>query len=141
MAHIRQQLRTKAKTLIEAAINRPVYVNRMHVIDSNKLPCAVITTDDDQVEQYSTNRVRQNRLIDLTVKVYAKSFENVDNNIDDLCSLIETAFVNDTTISANQLILQSTRIDIFEDGDQPVAMATMKYSAQFMNVTSPTQTI
>lgn len=141
MPHIREQLRTKAKAIIEAAINRPAHINRLYTIDSNRLPCAIITTDSDDVEQYSTNRNRQNRLIDLTVRVYAKSLENADNEVDDLCASIETAFINDTSISANQLILQSTQIDIFGDGEQPIAMATMKYRAAFLNVTSPTQTI
>lgn len=146
MAHIRQQLRTKAKAIVEGA-GITTFVNRDKQIAPAELPCAVITTDKDRVEPFigSGNRAgcgsRTNRIIDLIIRVYAQSFQNVDNALDDLCVDIENAFAADQTINTAYLELESTSINIYGEGDQPIAVATMSYKAEFKNITDPEQII
>lgn len=147
MAHIRQQLRTKAKAVVEGA-GITAFVNRDKQISQTELPCAVITTDKDRVEPFinSGNRAgcgnnKTNRIIDLVIRVYAQSYQNVDNALDDLCVDIENAFAEDITIKTAYLDLESTSIDIFGEGDQPIAVATLKYIAEFKNITDPEQVV
>lgn len=146
MAHLRQQLRTKAKAIVQGA-GITAFVNRDKQIASAELPCAVITTDKDRVEPFinSGNRAgcgnRTNRVIDLTIRVYAQSYQNVDNALDDLCVNIENAFSSDQTINTAYLDLALTSIDIYGEGDQPIAVATMIYKAEFKNITDPAQII
>jgi len=138
MAHIRQQLRIKVQTLLAAALSRPVFVSRTHLIQPSELPCAIVTIDNDNAD--ASSELGSDRDIELTIRLYERAFSDVDNLIDDLCVLTENAFRNDTTISASQIDLETTSIDI-EDGDQQIAVATMIYSVKLFNITDPEQLI
>lgn len=147
MVHIRQQLRTKAKAIVEGA-GITAFINRDKQISQAELPCTVITTDKDRVQPFinSGNRAgcgsnRTNRIIDLVIRVYAQSYQNVDNALDDLCVAIENAFAEDLTINTAYLDLELTSIDIFGEGEQPIAVATMNYKAEFKNISDPEQII
>jgi hypothetical protein len=141
MAHIRQQLRDKAKVIVQAAINRPVYVNRAHQIDDARLPCAVIFTDRDANERVGLSDI--GKKVYMTVQVYsiANPIKEADDSLDDLCVAIENALNADTTINSTDFFLVSTSIDLFDEGDRPIAMATMSYEFEFLGISSSEQVI
>ena len=139
MSHIRKQLRDKVKTLLTPIFgSKKVFVNRTHAVQAVDLPCAIVTTDRDTREVLSSNSWEVQ--IELTVRVYEKAYSNVDDAMDALCVSVENAFIADTTISAQTLEINQTAIDI-EDGDQPIAVATMAYTALFYGVSDPEQVI
>ena len=76
------------------------------------------------------------RDIELTIDLYEKSAETVDDDLDALCVLVENAFNADVTIGADYKELVSTEIDI-DDGDQQVGIATMVYQIQVIDSVNP----
>ncbi|SFI31408.1 hypothetical protein [Nitrosomonas sp. Nm34] len=141
MAHIRQQLRDKARVIVQAAINRPVYGNRAHQIDDARLPCAVIFTDRDANERVNLSSI--GKKVYMTIQVYsiANPIKEADDSLDDLCVAIENAFNADTTINATDFFLVSTSIDLFDEGERPIAMATLNYEFDFLGISSSEQLI
>ena len=140
MAHIRQQLRGKVKLILEAATDRPVFLNRVKAITGSELPCMIVTTSNETIEPQTIHSALI-RDIELTVSVYEKAFDDVDDKLDAVCVLIENALSSDTTISVQSKLLQATNIDISDEGDQPIAIATMIYSFQFYDAKDPEKII
>lgn len=138
MAHIRKQLRDRVKQVIEQAIQRPVFVNRTKQVNPNDLPCVVITTDTDQVSYQALNTTTRD--IALNIRVFEKALFDVDDMLDGYCVKIENALIDDC-LGASELQFNSTALDFFGDGDQPIAVATMQYTARFFDVTNPEQII
>ncbi|WP_299078921.1 hypothetical protein [uncultured Paraglaciecola sp.] len=136
--HIRQQLRKKIKSLLEPALLNAVHVNRTKLFSPSELPGIIVTTSNEVVEHLTFNS--SNREIELTITIHEKAFSTVDDQLDALCVKIENAISNDTTIKAQDIELNATTIEI-EDGDQPVGIATMIYTAKFLDVTDPEQVI
>jgi len=136
--HIRQQLRNKIKALLETALLNAVHVNRTKLFSPSELPGIIVTTSNESVERLTINSF--SREIELTIMVHEKAFSTVDDKLDALCVKIENAIKSDTTIKADDIDLNQTGIDI-EDGDQPIGVATMIYTAKFLGVTDPEQVI
>lgn len=138
MAHIRQQLREKIKTLLESATSRHVSLNRTNRFSPNQLPGIIVTTPNESVDQDTFNS--STRDIELTIQVHEKAYSDVDDKLDAICLKIEKAINDDKTINSDGIYLNATNIDI-EDGDQPIGVATMIYTATFIGVTEPEQVI
>jgi hypothetical protein len=138
MAHIRKQLRDRAKQAIEQAIQRPVFVNRTKQISPNDLPCVVITTDTDQVQYQALSSYTRD--IALNIRVFEKALFNVDDLLDEHSVKIENALI-ENCLGASELQLNSTALDFFGEGDQPIAVATLQYIVKFLDVTDPEQVI
>ena len=138
MAHIRKQLRDRAKQAIESAVHRPVFVNRTKQVSPNDLPCVVITTDTDQVSYQALNTTTRD--IALNIRVFEKALFDVDDLLDGQCVKIENALIDDC-LGTSELQFTSTALDFFGEGDQPIAVATMQYTARFFDVTDPEQVI
>lgn len=136
--HIRQQLRKKIKSLLEPALLNAVHVNRTKLFSPSELPGIIVTTSNESVEYFTFNS--SNREIELTITIHEKAFSTVDDQLDALCVRIENIISNDTTIKAQDIQLNATTIEI-EDGDQPIGIATMIYTAKFLDVTDPEQVI
>ena len=135
MAHIRKQLRDKVQTMLITALSTSnVFVNRTHAIQESELPAAIIKTSRESVEISGMNSI--DRDIELTIDLYEKSAETVDDDLDALCVLVENAFNADVTIGADYKELVSTEIDI-DDGDQQVGIATMVYQIQVIDSVNP----
>ncbi|MBK7366250.1 MAG: hypothetical protein IPI97_15135 [Nitrosomonas sp.] len=138
MAHIRKQLRDRAKQVIEQAIQRPVFVNRTKQISPNDLPCVVITTDTDQAQYQALGNY--SRDIALNLRVFEKALFNVDDLLDEHSVKIENA-LSENNLGADELQLNSTTLDFFGEGDQPIAVATLQYVARILDVTDPEKVI
>ncbi len=136
--HIRQQLRNKIKVLLEMALLNAVHVNRTKLFSPSELPGIIVTTSNESVQHLTLNS--SSREIELTITIHEKAFSTVDDQLDALCVKIENAISNDSTIKAQDIELNATNIDI-EDGDQPIGVATMIYTAKFLDITDPEQVI
>lgn len=139
MAHIRQQLRNKVAALLRDATGCPVFVNRTKQISPQELPCVLINTDVDEVEYAALMSMRRDIL--MTIRVFEKSFHEVDDLLDALCVKIENALEGYTDIQAEEIKLGATKIDLFGEGDQPIAVAKMDYRVTFLSVTNSEQVI
>lgn len=134
MAHVRKQLRDNARRVVEQAIQRPVFVNRTKQVSANDLPCVIITTDTDQVNYQALNTTTRD--IALNIRVFEKALFDVDDLLDEYCVKIENALI-DNCLGASELQFNSTSLDFFGEGDQPIAVATMQYIARVFDVTDP----
>lgn len=137
MTHFRTQLRTQTKTIVDTALaadNATTYINRVAVIEEDKLPVVVISTDFDRRQASDIHNGYQVD-IDMTLTVYQKSTSGVDTALDALCAKIETAIQADTTIDAI-VELQSTNIEI-NDADQITGQAAMTYLVTLYGVDDP----
>ena len=138
MAHIRAQVREKVANILASA-GLSVFTNRTHIIQPGELPCVIITTDNENL-QIATASGGYDRDIELTIKLYDRAYEGVDDDIDASAVLIENAMRNDLSLLAHEKNLESINIDIV-DGDQQIAAATLIYSILFYNITDPEQLI
>lgn len=138
MAHIRQQLRDKVYNIIVQCPGLSVFTNRTHTIQYGELPSAVITTDSENLE--ITTPTGYDRDIQLTIRLYDRAFDGVDDSLDSLSADIENYMRNDLSITAHEKNLESVSIDI-NDGDQQIAVVTMIYSIRLFNVSDPEQLI
>ena len=138
MAHLRKQLRDKAKEVIEAALQRPVFVNRTKQVQSTDLPCVIITAETDQVGYQALGNTTRD--IALNIRIFEKALFNVDDLLDEHSVKIEKALIDDQ-LGADELQFSSTTIDLFGEGDQPIGIATLQYVARFFDVDDPEKVI
>lgn len=137
MAHIRKQIRDEVATILTNA-GLTVFTSRTHMIQPGELPCVVITTDNENLQ--SVTQAGYDRDIELTIRLYDRGFDGVDDDIDANCVVIENAMRNDSTLAAHEKNLESINIDI-ADGDQQIAVASMVYSILLFNIENPEQSI
>lgn len=126
--------------MLETATGRPVFLSRVKTISPDELPCMIVTTNNEASEPLTVGKSRT-RIIELAIHVYERAFDDVDDIIDSLCVQIENAILNDTTISSKNIDLDEVSIEISNEGDQPIAVATMLYAAKFVGVRDPEQLI
>lgn len=138
MAHLRKQLRDKAKEVIETALQRPVFVNRTKQVQAADLPCVILTTETDQVSYQALSNTTRD--IALNIRIFEKALFNVDDLLDEHSVKIEKALIDDQ-LGADELQFSSTTIDLFGEGDQPIGIATLQYIARFLDVNDPEKVI
>lgn len=143
MAHVRQQIREAAATALTGLTTSGsrVYQSRVHPLDAASLPCLLVNTDDEDVTSLKISSPDMlDRRLTLTVRAVARASSNLDDTLDTMVSEVEVA-LGATTLSGKVKTLTLDGIGIeTEQGDKPVGIASMKFSATYMTAANAPET-
>lgn len=135
MTHARRQIREAAATAFTglATTGSRVFQSRMKPTDN--LPCLLITTEDEEVEQ--TPQSRQARVLTLTVRGLAKSGATVDDTLDAIAEEVEAAAQAAGTLGGKApggLVLKRISTDFDETLEKPAGVIVLEYQAGYFTV-------
>lgn len=140
MPHIRQQLRDRAKTLVQTALSiTNVFTFRVDPYQEDELPAGNITTSQEDIQR-STLDGSVDRQTILTVEITRRAVDGVGDELDDDCTVIENSFAGDATMQRASVALQATDLDV-EQGSQDTASVQLTFTADLFGVDDPEQTI
>lgn len=136
MPHARQLIREAAAAQLTglATTAGRVYAARVHPLGPAGIPAILVFTNQEQVISESEFAPReQRRTLELVIEGYARLSADVDDQLDQIASEIETAIAADTTLgdTARDCELTSINTDLFGEGDQFMGLLTMTYSVLY----------
>jgi hypothetical protein len=137
MSHLRQQIREKIESLLNggALVDDRVYKNRLHSLEGTDLPCLDIETINDvsqgQVE-FGTPIIIGRELA-VAINVYVKKSKNIDDELDAICTEVETNLANNPTLDglATRATQVSTQMEFTDEGDKPHGLARIEYTVVY----------
>ena len=129
--HVRKQLREAMATVVTGltTTGARVFQSRFYPLQTNELPCLIITTDGDQVENLSIHRpVAQKRETNIRIDAYARANADLDDTLDLICKEVEIAIAGSSNAIVKGSMYNGCRIDVEVLGDQPVGKVSMLFS-------------
>ena len=137
MKHARTQIRNAVTTLLKGntTAGNNVYEARVYPINEPKLPALLVYTKQETVGEQSMSRPRtQQRELIVSVEAYVKARGNVDEETDTLAMEIEQLIAADPTIGGlvKDTALDTTETQFSDDGEKPVAVAILNFSALYV---------
>jgi len=131
MAHVRRQIREAAATALAglATTGSRVFQSRVYPLRDADLPCLLISTDDEQVQQ--ENMVAGGELtreLTLTVRGVAKATADLDDTLDGIAEQVEPV-LNVSTLGGNVKTcrLVGIKVEMDEALEKPVGIITLEY--------------
>lgn len=123
MSHVRTQIREQIATLVTglATTGNRVFQSRMRPQDEESLPCLLVTTHDEEIEQSLIGGLYQ-RQLELVVVGVAKSSTAIDDILDAIALEVETVMAAEKRAS-----LQRIETDFDDDLDRPVGRIALHY--------------
>ena len=137
--HVRQQLREAVATTVTSltTTGARVFQSRVYPLQTSELPCLVIITDGDQVENLTAHSpVQQQRTTQVRIEAYARATTTLDDTLDLICKEVEIAIAGASTSLVKGLMYNGAQVDIEVLGDQPVGKATMLFSKDLYTVSN-----
>lgn len=130
MAHVRKQLREAAATLVTnlSTTGTRVFQSRMRPQEDAKLPCLLVTTNDESIVPGSIGN-RQERELQLVITGVAKAASNVDDTLDQIAVEVETAMATDPDLGnlAAGMELTGIKVEFDHETDKPVGVIALTY--------------
>lgn len=131
--HVRKQLRDQVAVLVQSlttyAVN--VYKNRRYPVDASELPCLIVQTGDEEIENLTMNfPAQQLRREQLIITVIAESVNGLDDMLDEICKDIEIALAGNVSISRNFTLDSTSGIEPNVVGEKPVGVVDMRFTAE-----------
>lgn len=129
--HVRQQLREAVATAVTSltTTGTRVYQSRYYPLQTSELPCLVISTDGDQVENLTVHSPsEQQRTTRVRIDGYARSVSSVDDTLDLISKEVEIAISSSSTAIVKGLMYIGSQIDTEVIGDQPVGKVSMLFT-------------
>lgn len=136
MPHARQLIREAAAAQLTglAATGSRVYAARVHPLSPTGIPALLVFTNQESIASESEFAPReQRRTLELVIEAYARLSADVDDQLDQIASEIETAIAADTTLggTASDCELAGINTDLFGEGDQFMGLLTMTYQVLY----------
>lgn len=137
MAHIRQQIRSRAETILTSGVTLAtggVYASRVYPLTEAKLP-AVTVYSGSEASGLQTMGVRTlARDLSLVIDAYVRVTDAFDDDVDALCVQIEETIAADYTLNGlvKDSILTSTEIDFDGEAERPVGVARLTYTIRYV---------
>jgi hypothetical protein len=130
--HVRQQLRENVAVLLTglSLTGSHVFQSRVYPVQEGELPCLLISTEEDLVENLTMSFPRrQSRRITLSIKVLAKAVIDLDDVLDEICKEVESVLLADPFLSrfAKDTQLRSTVTGLHGEGERPIGVAQMRF--------------
>jgi len=139
MGHVRQQIREAAATLLTGltTTGARVYQSRIYTLRDTDLPCLLINTDDEQdVTLGPGENSAQERNLQLSIRCVSKQVTDLDDKLDTMLAEVETALGNQTLSGkAKALQLESINIEMSDDLEKPVGIATAVFRVTYYTAT------
>ena len=129
--HVRQQLREAVATLVTSltTTGARVFQSRGYNLQPSELPCLIVTTDGDQVENLTIHSpTEQQRATTVRIEAYARATSNLDDTLDLICKEVEIAIAGASTSLVKGLMYNGCQIDVEVLGDQPIGKVSMVFS-------------
>lgn len=144
MSHARQQIREAVATALTGltTTSTRVYQSRMRPVGDAGLPCLLVTTDQEEIEQSAQSR--QFRDLTITVRGFAKATANLDDTLDTIAKEVETAMQSAGTLSgktASGLVLNRIDVDMDDSLDKPAGVIALQYRANYFTAAGTPGTI
>jgi hypothetical protein len=137
--HVRKQLREAVATLVTnlTTTGANVFQSRSYVLQENELPCLVVTTDGDRVDNITMNHpAQQQRETQVRIDAYARATTNLDDTIDLICKEVEIAIAGASTTLVEGLMYNGCQIDTEVLGNQSIGKASMVFSKDLYTVSN-----
>ena len=137
--HVRKQLREAVATLVTSLTTTGVNVfqSRSYPLQITELPCLIVTTDGDQVDNITMNHpAQQQRETRVRIDAYARATASLDDTLDLICKEVEIAIAGASTTLVKGLMYNGCQVDIEVLGDQPVGKASMVFSKDLYTVSN-----
>ena len=130
--HLRQQIRERAASTLTglSTTGSNVFQSRFYPLDkADNLPCILIYTENESINFQNLSRI-QNRELELIIEGIATGIANLDDTLDTIGKEIEIALQGDIGFNslAYDSFLDSTEIQISNDGQQPIGKIHLKYT-------------
>jgi hypothetical protein len=105
-----------------------VYATRIYPIDETALPCLLVSTDGETIDQVDTVQIRD---LTLTVKACVMAAATMDASLDSILAEVETAMSSLVFGNGKKAIFQSISISYADTLAQPIGVATLTYSLPY----------
>ena len=128
--HIRHQLRDAVATAVTGlpTTGARVFQSRVYPLQITDVPCLVVTTDGDSIEQETVHHPYiQARQIQLRIEGYAVGVYDLDDILDGICKEVEVAVDNASLSMIDDIGFAGTQLDTSVVGQQPVGKLTLIY--------------
>jgi len=141
--HIRQQIREAVVTKLKEITTFSNRVYPYRTMPHTLLPDAVVKTDDDVVIRELTADHKYMRALSLIIETRVKAVADIDDTLDSLCLAIEEKMMADPTFGGllKSLELSSTKIEMSQESEQPVGLATIEYEAWYRMLRTDADTV
>ena len=131
MSHVRRQIREAAATALAglATTGSRVFQSRVYPLRDADLPCLLISTDDEQVDQNNAvSGGEMTRELTLTVRGVAKATADLDDTLDGIAEQVEPV-LNGATLGnlAKNCQLAGIKVEMDEALEKPVGIITLEY--------------
>ena len=142
MAHVRQQVRERAGTILTglSLTGSNVFESRLYPLIDADLPCILITTDGEEIIESTISGVVQRSIL-LNIAIKDKLTTDLDDRIDAISVEIEAAIANDTSAILRHSALVDVEIELDPDGDQPIGTAKLLYRVQAFTAPNDPETL
>ena len=137
--HARQQLREAVAAAVTSltTTGANVFQSRFYPLQVSELPCLIVTTDGDNVENITVhNPVQQQRATRVRIDGYARSVSSVDDTLDTISKEVETAIANASSSVVKGLMYTGCQVDIEVVGDQPAGKVSMIFEKDLYTVSN-----
>ena len=136
MSHARTQIRQAVVDILKdnTIAGSSVFASRVYALNEPKLPAILVyTTPENVVEQSISYPRTQHRELVVTIEIYIKGSSSIDDAIDALALEIEQLIAADPTlgIGAKDTTLDTTDIKHSDEGEKPIAIATLNYAVSY----------
>lgn len=128
--HLRRQIREAAATLVTglATTGAKVYQSRVYPLRDSDLPCLLVTTDDEDINNSSIDSMLLERNLQLRVRACQKLNANLDDSLDQMVKEVEQV-LNASSLGGlcKPLSIQSIRIVMEDTLDKPIGSADISF--------------
>ncbi len=135
MTHVRQQLRSQAKTLITGlgTTGANVFARRLFQLEQDQLPCWSVMIGDEEIDNNLGDC--QDRIVRLEFDGWARELdgETLANKLDTMLEELEAVMVKSGfTVALKSLDLLEIEVDVdIDDTDHAFGMLTAVYAARY----------
>ncbi len=131
--HVRRQLREAAAAAVTGlpTTGTRVHQSRMRTQGEAALPCLLVTTLDEEIEQGFQRQ--QERQIELVVRGLAKATASLDDTLDQIALEVEGALANNTLggLAPAGAVLSRLRTGFDDDTDKPVGFIELEFRLRY----------
>jgi hypothetical protein len=134
----RTEIRTALKDMLtdgESGIIANIFVNRESRLWQSELPAVIIYSNQETTTPKDLSSRRYIRTLELTVQCKVEATENVDEDLDDLVSEVETVIDSDQSLKGTVLssVQTNTEIRIDAEGEKDVGVAIITLECKYIS--------
>jgi len=114
MTLARQAIRKRAAAVLRAKVPAflgRVYTNRVHPLQHDQLPAAVVYTEGESLTVLSEAPLEHRRALRLVVSVIVDAIDGVDDKLDVICEAVESAIYRDDNLNGTAADITLTSIE------------------------------